>query len=238
MKSRRTRAWRAVSHIFLVLALMGLAAPARAEGHEARTRIDSAAAVVRHLMAAPDSGIPQELLENATAIAVIPHDVRGAFFFGGSYGKGVVSQRLKNGSWGPPCYIDLTGGSFGLQFGVSSTDYVLVFTNSEGIRPLLRGRLKLGVDASVAAGPVGRTAAAGTNVLLESAVYTYSRSKGVFAGVALNGAALTIDRHANRDVYGRNVTTRDILVRDTVPVTPTVRPFVDTLDRFAASGRG
>ncbi len=238
MTRERTGAWRAISSGLLALSLVGFAVPARAEDHAARARIDSAAAVVRHLMAAPDSGIPQELLEKATAIAVIPHDVRGAFFFGGSYGKGVVSQRLANGSWGPPCYIDLTGGSVGLQFGVSSTDYVLVFTNREGIRPLLKGKLKLGADASVAAGPVGRTAAAGTNVLLESAIYTYSRSKGVFAGVALNGAALTIDRHADRAVYGRNVTTRDILVRDSVPITATVRPFVETLDRYAAYRRG
>jgi lipid-binding SYLF domain-containing protein len=238
MNRQRTRAWRAASNVFLALSLIGLAVPARAEDNAARARIDSAAAVMRHLMAAPDNGIPRELLEKATAIAVIPHDVRGAFFFGGSYGKGVVSQRLKNGSWGPPCYIDLTGGSFGLQFGVSSTDYVLVFTNNEGIRPLLRGKLKLGADASVAAGPVGRTAAAGTNVLLESAIYTYSRSKGVFAGVALNGAALTIDRDANREVYGRHATARDILVSDTVPITATVRPFVSTLDRYAAYSRG
>ncbi len=201
-------------------------------------RAQRAAAVMQEVMAAPDSGIPKDLLSKATAIAVVPHDVKGAFFVGGSFGKGLVSERKKDGSWSAPSYIDLSGGSFGLQFGVSSTDYVLVFTNYEGIKPLLKGKLKLGADASVAAGPVGRTVGADTNILLKSAIYTYSRSKGAFVGIALDGAVLTVDSDANELVYGKNVSADDLLVKQDVPANHVVMPFVDALDKYASHRLG
>ncbi len=201
-------------------------------------RAQRAAAVISEIMETPDNAIPKDLLKKATAIAVIPHDVKGAFFFGGSFGKGLVSEREKNGKWSAPSFIQLTGGSFGLQFGVSATDYVLVFTNYEGVKPLLKGKLKLGGDASVAAGPVGRTAGADTNLLLQAAIYTYSRSKGVFAGIALDGAYLSIDSEANHEVYGKAVTADDLLMRSEVRSRKAVTPFVAALDKYARSKQG
>jgi len=228
----------AVIGCLLALPLLTCTPPVRADQSDDADRAQRAAAVMQEIMAAPDKAIPEELLEKATAIAVIPHDVRGAFFVGGSFGKGLVSEREKDGKWSAPSYIDLTGGSFGLQFGVSATDYVLVFTNYEGIKPLLKGKVKLGADVSAAAGPVGRTAEAGTNILLNSAIYTYSRSKGVFAGIALNGAYLSIDKDANRKVYGKKVSADDLLIKQDVRANNIVMPFVTALDKYAPHKQG
>ncbi len=237
MKSRWTLSFKASALCFLCALLLHVPLTL-ADTRDDAGRAQRAAAVMREIMATPDSAIPKDLLAKATAIAVIPHDVRGAFFFGGSFGKGLVSEREKNGRWSAPSFIELTGGSFGLQFGVSATDYVLVFTNYEGIKPLLKGKLKLGADASVAAGPVGRTAGAATNILLQSEIYTYSRSKGVFAGIALNGAYLGIDSGANHDVYGNRVTADALLIRADVRPRNAVMPFVAALDKYAQHKRG
>jgi lipid-binding SYLF domain-containing protein len=197
-------------------------------------RAQRAANVMSEIMKAPDNGIPRDLLEKATAIAVIPRMIKGAFVVGGDHGKGLVSQRMRNGSWSTPLFIELSGGSYGLQFGVSSTDYVLVFTNREGIEPLLRGKLRLGADAAVAAGPVGRNLGAHTGILMESKIFTYSRSRGAFVGVALNGAYLSIDDGANRDAYGREISARDVLEARNVRPNPVVMPFLRALDRYGA----
>jgi lipid-binding SYLF domain-containing protein len=194
-----------------------------------RDRAVDAAQVLGQMLRAPDNSIPRELLEDAHAIAVIPHVVKGAFLFGGEYGKGLVAQRRSDGTWSAPAYVDLSGGSFGFQIGASATDVILVFTNSQGIEPLLKGKVTLGADASVAAGPVGRTAEAGTNITLNAAIYSYSRSKGVFAGIALDGAVLSIDNHANRLAYGERVSGQDILLRGMVQPNANVNPFLDAL---------
>ncbi len=136
------------------------------------TRAQEAAEVLSDLVKAPDNSIPQDLLERATAIAVIPNEVKAAFGVGGNFGTGLISERLPDGRWSAPAFIKLTGGSYGLQIGVKKTDYVLVFTNPSGIRPLLKGKMKLGADVSVAAGPVGRTAGADTSTRLNAAVFT------------------------------------------------------------------
>ncbi len=189
--------------------------------------------MLSEVLATPEHGIPEALLDKATAIAVIPHVVKGAFFVGGSYGKGLISQRTAHG-WSAPAYVSLEGGSFGFQFGASATDFVLVFTNREGLEPLLSGKLTLGADASIAAGPVGRTADASTDVTLSSAIYSYSRSKGVFAGVSLNGAVLSIDNDADHQAYNGHYTGRDILLKGEVSPNRETRPFLEELDKVAA----
>src|SRR5579864_7325719 len=176
-------------------------------------RAANAADVLSEIMEAPDQGIPDALMKKAYGIAVIPHVVKGAFGIGGRYGKGLVAERNADGGWGTPLFIEIGGGSFGFQLGVEETDIVMVFTNSDGIKPLLRGKLNIGADASATAGPVGRSAEAGTDILLNSAIYSYSRSKGLFAGVALDGAILQLDDDANKAVYGKTSVAADLSTR-------------------------
>ena len=192
-------------------------------------RVTDSAGVLTAIMGIPESAIPDELMERAHGIVVIPHVVKGAFGFGGQWGKGLAAQRREDGSWTAPAFVQITGGSFGLQLGVQATDLVLVFTDENGMKPLLKGKVQIGADASAAAGPVGRKAAIGTDVLLRTAVFTYSRSKGLFAGVSLDGSAITIDDDANTKVYGRSVSGEDILVRGAVHSNAIVEPFMSTL---------
>jgi lipid-binding SYLF domain-containing protein len=200
-------------------------------------RVMKSSEVLQDLAGATDRKIPNELLERAEAIAVIPHMMKGAFGIGGRYGKGVVSQRTDNGRWSAPSFIQIGGGSFGAQLGVSATDLVLVFTDRKALRLLEGGKdLKLGVDAGIAAGPIGRAGEAGVNLNLESAIYAYSRSKGLFAGIALDGAVLDIDDSMNRKVYGTSVDARQIF-NGQVAMNPTVRPFVDTLNKVVPPKR-
>jgi lipid-binding SYLF domain-containing protein len=188
------------------------------------------------MMGIPEEGIPNDLLARARGIAVFPGVVKGAFIVGGEGGKGLVSQRRANGTWSAPSFVKIGGGNFGFQIGVQSTDLVLVFTSREGLEGLLNGKLKLGADASVAAGPVGRKAQVGTDVLLKSAVFAYSRSKGAFAGVSLDGSVVTIDDSDNRAAYGRDLTGHDILLGNVRP-TPVVMPFVQALERYAPASK-
>ena len=204
---------------------------------DAADRVSKAAAVLQDLTASADKKVPNELLERAEAIVVIPHMIKGAFGIGGRYGKGVVSERMSTGRWSAPAFIEIGGGSFGAQIGATATDLVLVITDRKAVDTLENGKdLKLGVDASVAAGPLGREAEAGTNAKLESAIYAYSRSKGLFAGVALDGAVLNIDNDMNRKVYGSSVDARQIL-NGNVAANATVRPFMDTLEKVVPKKR-
>src|ERR1051325_1733278 len=185
-------------------------------------------------MEAPDQGIPEGLLKKAYGIAVIPHVVKGAFGVGGRYGKGLVAQRNADGGWGTPLFIEIGGGSFGLQLGVEATDVIMVFTNRDGIQPLLKGKLKIGADASATGGPVGRKAEAGTDILLKSAIYSYSRSKGLFAGIALDGAVLQLDDDANKSVYGKESAAADMARRKVSgPAIAVVQPFLRALQKYA-----
>jgi len=204
---------------------------------DAMERVTKSAEVLQDLTVAGDKKIPNDLLERAEAVAVIPHMIKGAFGIGGRYGKGLVSQRTGSGRWSTPAFIEIGGGSFGAQLGVTATDVVLVFTDRKALDMLEGGKeLKLGVDAGVAAGPIGRTAEAGVTGNLESAIYAYSRSKGLFAGVALDGAVLHMDNGANEKVYGPSVDAKQIL-NGQVAMNSTVRPFVDTLDRVVPKKR-
>jgi lipid-binding SYLF domain-containing protein len=196
-------------------------------------RAQEAGEVLNEVMAIPDHAIPDELLARATAIAVIPDVVKGALGFGGRFGQGLVTHRGSDGKWSTPSFIEIGGGSFGLQIGVESADLVLVFTNEEGFRSILDGKLKLGADASIAAGPVGRRAAVGTDIRLDSAIWSYSRTKGAFAGVSLDGSVISIDDSANKKVYGKGLSAEDILLRNRVRINNTVRPFIAAVQKHA-----
>src|SRR6185436_7752701 len=196
----------------------------------------SAANVLLEIIKTPESGIPQDLLNHADAIAVIPNVVKAAFGVGGRHGKGIVARRLPNSAWGTPAFIEVSGGSFGLQIGVSVTDVILVFTNDDGLKGLFEDKLELGGDAGVAAGPVGRSAEAGTNLTFDSPIYSYSRSKGLFAGLALKGTVMTLDNSANRRLYGEKVAGKEILFGSSLQAATETKPFVDALNRVAPKG--
>jgi lipid-binding SYLF domain-containing protein len=196
-------------------------------------RAADAVRVLNEIMNIPENSIPEELMARAHGIAVIPHVVKGAFGIGGQWGKGLMSQRHEDGSWSSPAYVEIGGGSFGLQIGVQANDIILVFTDEDGLRGILKGKLKLGADASATAGPVGRKAEVGTDVLLRSAVFAYSRSKGLFAGISLDGSVISIDDRANRKIYGKDVTGEEILLADSVRPNATLEPFVVALQKFS-----
>jgi len=173
-------------------------------------RTHKAAQVFREIMNTPDQGIPQGLLESAKCIAIIPGDVKFAFIFGGSYGRGLATCRTVHG-WSAPMFVAIDGGSVGYQIGGSSTDIVMLFMNDHALKSLLSDKFKLGADASVAAGPVGRSAAAGTDLKLTAEILSYSRTKGVFAGVSLDGAVMQADKSGDKSMYGREVDRHEIL---------------------------
>src|SRR5262245_4300032 len=178
--------------LIIVFALAHFANAQDSKPSDQAERATEAASVLTEIMGIPEQSIPEELMARAHGIAVIPHVVKGAFGIGGQWGKGLMSQRHENGAWSAPAYVEIGGGSFGLQIGVQATDIVLVFTDEDGLKGLLKGKLKLGADASAAAGPVGRKAEVGTDVLLKSAVLAYSRSKGLFAGISLDGSVISV----------------------------------------------
>lgn len=218
-----------------VLAVLALTAALATESvggaKEERERAHKAAEVLDSIMAAPDREIPADLLAKAHGIAVIPNVVKGAFLAGGRFGKGLVAARDENGEWGTPLFVDIGGGSFGLQIGVEATDLILVFTEPRGLREMLKDNLKLGADAGAVAGPVGRRVEAGTNLTFDSPIYSYSRNKGVFVGVSLDGSVLSVDDSSNHEVYGKDVNGEDILIAKKVPVNDVTRPFVQALKR-------
>jgi len=173
-------------------------------------RLEHAGQVIHEIMAAPDKGIPQEVLEHAKCIAVVPHMLKGGFVFGAENGRGVATCRTANG-WSAPAFFTITGGSWGLQIGVEGVDLVMIIQNEEGMKHLINSNFELGGDASAAAGPVGRHASADTDWKLNTEVLTYSRAKGLFAGLTLTGAAIRRDEDSTEATYGHDVTTRHIL---------------------------
>jgi len=215
----------------LALSATTLAASSGPDTRDERERVQKAAEALDSIMAAPDYEIPADLLAKAHGIAVIPNVVKGAFLAGGRFGKGLVSARDKDGDWGTPMFVDIGGGSFGLQIGVEATDLILVFTEPNGLQEMLKDNLKLGADAGAVAGPVGRRVEAGTNLTFDSPIYSYSRNKGVFAGVSLDGSVLSVDDSSNQEVYGKDVSGSDILIAKTVRANDVTRPFVEALKR-------
>src|SRR6202165_2565378 len=191
---------------------------------DATDRLDNAAKVLHEVMGAPDKGIPEEVLEHAKCIAVVPHMGKGGFVFGAKGGKGVATCRTAKG-WSAPAFVTISGGSWGLQIGVEAVDVVMIIQNDKGMQKLLSSNFQVGADASAAAGPVGRHAEAGTDWKMDTEILTYSRAKGAFAGLTLEGASLRRDSDSEHAIYGRNVTTRAILLGK-VAAPSAARPFL------------
>ena len=190
-------------------------------------RLDHAGKVLHEIMGAPDSGIPQEVLEHAKCVAVVPHLLKGGFVFGAQNGRGVATCRSEKG-WSAPVFFSITGGSFGLQIGIEGIDLVMIIQNERGMQKLLSSKFELGADASAAAGPVGRHASANTDWKMEAEILTYSRARGAFAGLTLNGASIRHDEDSTRAIYGRNVTNHRILQGD-VDVPAAAQSFVEAV---------
>ncbi|TAM58601.1 MAG: hypothetical protein EPN49_12300 [Rhodanobacter sp.] len=220
----------------LLLIGMALLLPALAAHAEdpPLVRATNAVHVLDDIMKAPDKAIPQDLLRDTRAIAVIPDMIKVGFIFGGRRGEGLISVKSPDGTWSNPSFITMTGGSVGFQAGVSSTDVILVFRTQRGVDSIVRGKFTLGADASATAGPVGRTATAATDAQMKAEIYSYSRSRGLFAGVALDGAALRIDYDANAAVYGPGITPRRIFEGGVSNVPGPVVDFRDRLEEYTA----
>jgi SH3 domain-containing YSC84-like protein 1 len=197
--------------VFTALCLVVALTASASDREDTVNRIHHADEVFNAIMDAPDQGIPAGLLGRTKCIAIIPGTVKFAFIFGGNYGRGLVTCRTTGKDWSAPLFIAIDGGSVGYQIGGSSTDLVLLFMNDHALHSLLSDRFKLGADASVAAGPVGRTASADTDVKLNAEILSYSRSKGIFAGVALTGAVVKSDDSSNDSIYGANADRHTIL---------------------------
>ena len=194
----------------LVLGLSSLSWAGEETRKDSVERLDKAATVLHEIMATPDKGIPQEVFDSAKCIAVVPHMIKGAFFFGGKHGRGVATCRTAHG-WSAPAFISVGGGSAGLQFGVQDIDLVMTVMNDQGMQRMLSNKFQVGGDAAAAAGPVGRHASAGTDWKADSQILTYSRSKGLFAGISLTGAVVQQDNDSTRAIYGRKIAQRTIL---------------------------
>jgi lipid-binding SYLF domain-containing protein len=192
-------------------------------------KAQDAARVLAEIMRIPETAVPEKMFSEAYAIAVIPDVVKAGLVLGGRGGRGLISVRAADGSWSNPSFIRLGGGSVGFQAGVSSSDVILVFRTPRGVENIVNGKFTLGADASVAAGPVGRSAQAATDGELKAEIYSYSRSRGLFAGVALDGTVLRIDHRSNEAVYGNNTTPRAIFEGRT---NPPPNPLVDFRDRL------
>jgi lipid-binding SYLF domain-containing protein len=208
-----------------------LAVPTFAQSkHKLDDRLDAAQTIVNQVMATPDKQIPDSILKSATCVAVVPGMLKGAFIFGAEYGQGVATCRTGHG-WSGPVFLRMAGGSWGFQIGGKGTDLVLVAVNQKGMQDLLSSQFKIGASASAAAGPVGRDAGASTNWKLQSELLTWSRSKGLFAGVDLNGVSVTQNTGDTDTFYGAPHSFRQILDGN-VPVPEGARPFVRTVAKY------
>lgn len=222
---------RLSSIVLVVMALLGEVASASDQTKDDE-RLRNSGTVLKEILDVPDS-IPQDLLDKADCVVVFPSVLKAAFIVGGSYGRGAMSCRKGEnfrGSWGAPTMMALEGGSFGLQIGGQATDFVLLVMNESGARGILASKVKLGGDASVAAGPVGRDASAETDATLRAEILSYSRARGLFAGVSLEGSTIRPDDGDNRRVYGKEIPARDIVLAGAVAPPPAAEELISTLD--------
>jgi lipid-binding SYLF domain-containing protein len=224
--------WQTLAFAVFSLFLLHIGT-ARGGEHETE-RANNAVRVLREIMMAPDKRVPSEMLANAYAVAVIPDVIKAGFVIGGRHGLGLVSIKAADGTWSNPSFVSMTGGSIGFQAGVQSTDVILVFRTQRGVDSIVHGKFTLGADASVAAGPVGRDAHAATDAQLKAEIYSYSRSRGLFAGIALDGSVLAIDNDANQAVYGDGMTPRRIFAGGVSNVPNAVVDFRDRLEEYTA----
>jgi lipid-binding SYLF domain-containing protein len=219
--------------ILACLSGYAIAKDASKDETKASDRIQAAGTVLDEIESAPDQGIPEEVLGSAECVAVVPSMLKGGFIVGARYGRGVASCRTSKG-WSAPAFFALKGGSFGLQIGGQAVDLVMLIMNKEGMHNLLSSKFKLGADASVAAGPVGRHAAADTDWKLRAQVLSYSRARGAFAGLELNGAVVNQDKDSTREFYGRMVPFKTALT-GTIPAPSGAYPFLNVLSKWAKS---
>lgn len=218
--------------------ILAIGSPAYAQlDDKVADRLWESAKILDELTNAPDSDMPKELLTRAECVAVIPAVKKAAFGIGGLYGRGAVSCRNDNGKgpFGAPSMLSLGGGGIGFQLGAQSTDLVMLFMTPDSIKYLLRDKVTLGADVSAAAGPKGRAASAQTSASMRSEILTYSRSRGVFAGISVNGAVLTPDKDANKSLYNREVDAKDLLIQGTAAIPEPARKFVDAVSRSSAA---
>ncbi len=192
-----------------------------------------AATVFNEIMAAPDSAVPSDILEKAECVAVFPSVIKAGFIVGGRGGRGVVSCRTAQG-WSAPAFLNLGGGSIGLQIGAQATDFVMLFMNKEGVNSLLSSKFTLGGDASVAAGPIGRQAGADTDIAMKAQILSYSRSRGVFAGLELKGVAITVDKDDMKNIYGEDATAKEVLQENKRTAPEEIREFSRTLGKYSS----
>jgi lipid-binding SYLF domain-containing protein len=218
---------------FAVACILLFTVTAFADKKEEAERARNAAQAFKEIMDAPDSAIPQDLLDRAHCVAVFPSVKKGGFVVGGQFGRGLISCR-KTAGWSAPAYFTIGGGSFGLQIGAQAVDLVLLIMNEDGVNGLLKSKFEIGAGAAATAGPVGRNVSASTDATLNAQVLSYSRSKGVFAGLELKGSVIKEDEDANKDVYGRAVSARDLLETGKIKATPEVRIYSATLTKFSA----
>jgi lipid-binding SYLF domain-containing protein len=218
----------------IILAVLPLITDVASASDQAKDddRLRNCGTVLKEILDVPDN-IPQDLLDKADCVVVFPSVLKAAFIVGGSYGRGAMSCRRGEdfrGSWGAPTMMALEGGSFGFQIGGQATDFVLLVMNESGARGILTSKVKLGGDASVAAGPVGRDASADTDATLRSEILSYSRARGLFAGVSLEGSTIRPDNGDNRRIYGRKISAKEIVLSGTVAVPPAAEQMTSTLD--------
>jgi lipid-binding SYLF domain-containing protein len=223
-----------LSTIVLLFSAMGWSADEDKDRSDIEKRIDASAKVLTEIMGTPDKAIPNKVLSDAKCLAIIPSMVKIAVGFGGNHGKGIATCRTANG-WSAPAPITITGGSFGLQLGGQAVDVVMVIMNDQGMQHLLSSKFKLGADASAAAGPVGRDAGADTDWKMKAEVLTYSRARGVFAGIDLNGAAVTQDKDETRILYGKFIPFSEILSGKVEPPRGT-DAFLSTVRKYTSQG--
>lgn len=224
--------------IFIIVISCGMSKPGQAaEGGKEGERLQKAAEVINDIMKTPDTGIPADLLNKAVCVGIIPSQKKFAMGIGGSYGGGgLVCRRGGNGAWGGPSMFTVGGASVGFQLGGQSTDFVLLIMNPGGAQKLLQSKTKLGADASVAGGPVGRTAEGATDLQLHAEILTYSRSRGLFAGVSLEGQVLKQDNEANARLYGRSIDPKDILFGSGVSAPAAANDLDAALTRYSPRG--
>jgi len=225
---------------YLMVATLILSLPAeflQAQSKKLSDRLESASMVLYEIMNTPENSIPRDLLDRAVCVGIVPGEKKVAFVVGGNYGRGaLLCRRGGNGPWGAPSMIAVHGGSFGFQWGGTETDVVFVVMNPSGIRRLLKSKGELGADVSAAAGPVGRTTSASTDLMMTAEILTYSRSRGLFAGISLKGAAITQDGEANARLYGHVVEPKEILIYGKGDIPPEAKSLVAGLEKYSPHG--
>ncbi len=224
-----------IKNIVVSILILCMCVPTAFAANDAKEkdRVEDAGVVLKEILNIPDD-IPQDLLDKAECVVILPSVLKGAFGVGGSYGRGVMICRSGphyTGPWGPPALYALEGVSIGFQLGGQATDFVLLVMNVKGARSLLSSKVKLGADASAAAGPKGRTAEGATDVVMNAEILSYSRNKGLFAGISLEGSTLRSDGSANEKLYGRKLTAKEIIVEHKVGVPACARELVSLLDK-------